>query len=143
MTRSIFIQILAARLATLSATSTTFRGQETDFRQRHGKSCAAYKTRPTLMARLRKARLGAGLRFGLRSRRLAKSGGNNLDLASQAESGPNEDHGPNFELVFALRSATLFFENSITRESRDKIIRILEKHGFPLGATVEHDKDVR
>ena len=31
----------------------------------------------------------------------------------------------------------------LTRESRDKIIRILEKHGFPLGATVEHDKDVR
>jgi len=31
----------------------------------------------------------------------------------------------------------------LTRESRDKIIRILERHGLPLGATVEHDEDVR
>ena len=31
----------------------------------------------------------------------------------------------------------------LTRESRDKIMRILERHGLPLGATVEHDEDVR
>ena len=30
----------------------------------------------------------------------------------------------------------------LTRESRDKIMRILEEHGLPLGATVEHDEDV-
>jgi hypothetical protein len=31
----------------------------------------------------------------------------------------------------------------LTRESREKIVRILERHGLPLGATVEHDEDVR
>jgi hypothetical protein len=30
----------------------------------------------------------------------------------------------------------------LTRQSRDKIVRILERHGLPLGATVEHDEDV-
>jgi hypothetical protein len=29
----------------------------------------------------------------------------------------------------------------LTRESRDKIMHILERHGLPLGATVEHDED--